>query len=131
MKDRCLNPSHDSYGHYGAKGVTICERWLIFENFLADMGERPAGRYSIDRIDNSRGYEPGNCRWATLKQQNENRRSNRLLTHDGLTLTLTDWAKRLGLSKQAISARLRAGWPVDRALAQPKTPGKGPKPKPG
>lgn len=73
MMARCNNPKGWGYAEYGAKGITVCERWHDFRNFLYDMGERPAGR-SIDRIDGSKGYEPENCRWATRAQQNANRR---------------------------------------------------------
>lgn len=73
MKERCTNPSNTSYERYGAVGVTVCARWFSsFENFLDDMGECPAG-LSIDRIENSKGYEPGNCRWGTADQQSQNR----------------------------------------------------------
>lgn len=72
MKSRCLNPTSWDYYLYGAKGITVCERWLSFENFLEDMGERPVGR-SIDRIDYTKGYEPANCRWATPSEQNKNK----------------------------------------------------------
>lgn len=78
MKQRCLNPNHEFYRHYGGRGITICERWLSsFENFLADMGVRPDG-LTLDRIDNNGNYEPGNCQWATRHQQNSNRRSSRI-----------------------------------------------------
>lgn len=74
MIDRCSSPSHEAYKHYGGRGIIVCERWLTFENFLADMGERPAG-LSIDRYPNNDGnYEPGNCRWATPKEQRANQR---------------------------------------------------------
>ena len=73
---RCENPKASAFHKYGAKGVTVCERWHTFENFLADMGERP-GRLTIDRIDNTKGYEPGNCRWATQKEQQNNRSNSR------------------------------------------------------
>jgi hypothetical protein len=73
MKDRCVDPRAVSYRYYGARGITVCERWMVFGNFLADMGERPAGR-TLDRINPAGNYEPGNCRWATRAEQDANRR---------------------------------------------------------
>jgi hypothetical protein len=73
MWQRCTNPNATAFEHYGGRGIGICDHWRDFENFLADMGERPEGK-SIDRIDNDRNYEPGNCRWATQSEQNSNRR---------------------------------------------------------
>ncbi|WP_199570603.1 hypothetical protein [Streptomyces murinus] len=73
MIQRCTNPDHKQWANYGGRGITVCERWLDFPNFLADMGERPAG-LTLDRIDNNRSYEPGNCRWADVSTQNSNRR---------------------------------------------------------
>jgi hypothetical protein len=84
MKARCLNPNAAGYARYGGAGVVVCDRWLKFENFYADMGERPDG-CSLDRIDGTKGYEPGNCRWSTTKEQNLNRKSN--LTEETLQIT--------------------------------------------
>lgn len=117
MKTRCTNPSHAQFKDYGAKGITMCSRWEKFENFLADMGERPEGR-TLDRIDNDKGYEPGNCRWATAKEQAREKRRN--LTHNGITLSVTDWAAKLGIKQATLNARLnRHGWSVEKALTTP------------
>jgi hypothetical protein len=118
MITRCTNPKVNNYADYGGRGITVCERWRTFENFLADMGVRPQGR-TIERLDNEKGYEPGNCAWTTPKDQARNRRDNCLLTHDGRTQTLSAWAEQLGISKEALRARLHAGWPVERIVAAP------------
>lgn len=118
MMLRAGTGSHRDRVRYLDRGITVCERWRKFENFLADMGERPPGT-SIDRIDNSRGYEPGNCRWATVLQQQRNRSSNRLLTWNGETLTTAEWAERTGIERHTIGYRIRNGWSVEDALTIP------------
>jgi hypothetical protein len=118
MLNRCNCPTSSGYPKYGAKGTRVCERWLSFENFLADMGERPEGM-SIDRKDNEKGYEPGNCRWATRPDQARNKTDNRFLTFNGETLCLTDWAKKLGLTPGALHTRLKL-FPLEEALTKPK-----------
>lgn len=116
-KKRCSGPS---YRNYHGRGLTVCDRWRdSFENFLADMGPRPDG-CSLDRIDNERGYEPGNCRWADRETQANNRRTNRLLTLDGRTQTITDWARELGLTYSGLRNRIRYGWTMERVLSQAK-----------
>lgn len=106
MEARCCQPATASWHLYGGKGITVCERWLVFENFLADMGERPAGT-SLDRIDNTKGYEPGNCRWATSSEQARNKRTTRWLTLGGRTQCAADWAREFGITKAALYGRLR------------------------
>ena len=118
MVRRCTDINSSNYGRYGGAGISVCGRWKSFENFLDDMGERPANT-SIDRVDNSRGYEPGNCRWATATTQARNQRRNRLLTHDGMTMPLAAWAEKNNLNAGTLRTRLRDGWTVERALMQP------------
>lgn len=121
MTQRCTNPNDEAYRHYGGRGITICARWKGFENFLADMGERPNG-LTLDRFPNNNGnYEPGNCRWATAKQQANNTRNNRLITFDGRTRTLAEWSDLLGLSQRTLWQRLQH-WPIEKALTQPLRP---------
>lgn len=124
MRSRCHSPSDQAYGRYGGRGIIVCERWRSsFEKFLEDMGERPSLAHTIDRYpDNNGNYELGNCRWATRREQNRNRRSNRLLTLNGETMCIADWADRLGLTQNSIYCRLRSGWSVEQALAVRKSP---------
>lgn len=120
MNGRCHNPNNQSFDRYGGRGISVCDRWRYsFVNFLADMGKRPTPDHSIDRINNDGNYEPGNCHWATKSEQSRNTRSNRLLTHDGQTLTLTEWAEIKGINRTTLEGRLIRGWPVDRALTEP------------
>lgn len=120
VKARCLDPNSIGYAHYGGRGITICDRWSAsYEAFLADMGERPTGM-TLDRIDNSRHYEPGNCRWATQSEQMRNTRVNRLLTFRGVTQSMAEWADAVGLSYPVLQSRLdQRGWSVERALTTP------------
>lgn len=118
MKERCLNPKCREYAYYGGRGISVCSGWLNFRNFYADMGECPPGR-SIDRIDNDGNYEPENCRWADVKTQCRNRRSNVVLTFLGKTQTLIEWSEETGLSQSTLEHRVKRGWSVERALTQP------------
>lgn len=119
MKTRCGNATHRHYRNYGGRGVKVCDRWAAsFEAFLSDMGEPPTRHHTIDRYPDKDGnYEPGNCRWATAKQQGRNTRKNRNLTHDGQTLTVTEWAERIGLPAPTLYSRIRRGLSVHLVLS--------------
>lgn len=118
MWSRCAYEKHPAFSHYGGRGIVVCDRWKDFRNFLTDMGERPDGT-SLDRIDNDRGYEPGNCRWATDIEQHNNTSANRILVVRGEALTLSQWARRTGLGVSTVRERLRRGWPPERAVFTP------------
>ena len=110
MKDRCLNPKNKRYRHYGGRGIKVCDSWLKFENFYADMGPRPSPSLSIDRVNNDGNYEPGNCQWSTLEQQNNNRSFyNRYVTVDGVRMTVAQASRILGLSHSVILNCLNRG----------------------
>jgi len=109
MIQRATNPNHNRSADYAGRGVTVCDDWKVFENFLRDMGERPEGM-SLDRIDNSKGYSPENCRWATPKEQLNNTRRNRFLTLNGETKTVAQWAEEAGINAGTIYSRLGRGW---------------------
>ncbi len=119
IKYRCDNPRCKAYPRYGGRGITYDPRWSSFENFLADMGEKPHGRYSIDRIDNDGSYTKANCRWATDDQQANNNDHPKLLTYVGLTQSVTRWARQIGMSRLTLTDRLKRGWPVEKAITHP------------
>lgn len=118
MLGRCLNPRHPEFRNYGGRGISVSPRWRAFTAFLDDMGPRPNGA-TLERVDVNGHYAPDNCRWATPAEQANNRRNNRFLEHDGLRLTVAQWARRLRCNRSALLHRLNAGWPVAEALAQP------------
>ena len=122
MKRRCYNENVRAYKWYGARGITVCERWRVsFELFFSDVGTRPPGM-TIERIDNEGNYEPGNVRWATQKEQSNNTRASRWIELAGQRMTLMQWAEKTGLRCETISKRLDLlGWSVERALtAKPR-----------
>lgn len=123
MRARCGNPRQTAYSYYGGRGIKVCERWSVFENFLADMGEPGVG-LTLDRIDSNGNYEPSNCRWATKAEQTRNQRKSVRLTMNGKTLTQTEWAREVGIHSKTISMRLRAGFSDEEALTAPKSPGR-------
>jgi hypothetical protein len=120
MKARCLNPRHGSYSDYGGRGITVCPEWTNdFQPFLDHIGRRPTSRHSLDRIDNSRGYEPGNVKWSTRREQALNTRANHLVTFNGVRKPLLLWAEQVGLLPACLYHRLHVGWPMMIALYQP------------
>jgi len=116
MFARCYNPRNPAYKHYGGRGIRVCERWSTVENFVADMGSRPAG-LTLDRIDNDSNYEPTNCRWATRRQQANNTRRNVIIPTSHGNLTFTELARLAGISKTALYYRLSRGLKGDQLLA--------------
>jgi hypothetical protein len=119
MLQRCYNPNNSFYKRYGARGITVCERWKnSFADFYSDMGAKPANT-SIDRIDNNGNYEPSNCRWATQKAQLANREITKKLEVDGRRTALSELAESAGLSRKSVNARINAGWSVEDALNKP------------
>jgi hypothetical protein len=137
MQDRCFNEQHVAYHRYGGRGILVCARWQRpggFEHFFADLGARPEG-LSIDRIDNDAGYDCGkcedchargvtktNCKWASSKAQARNKSSNRYIEVNGERLILADWARKLGVHRRTLDARLSAGWSDERTVLTPPAP---------
>jgi hypothetical protein len=115
MKQRCLNPKAKDYARYGGRGITVCKRWLVFENFYADMGDCPEG-LSLEREKNHQGYSLRNCRWATPAEQQHNTRLNVNLTVKGETMCMAAWARKRGINYKTLKTRVRRGWSVERAL---------------
>lgn len=110
--------SSSTYSRYRGSGIYVCERWELFENFLSDMGLKPTPAHTIDRIDNTKGYSPENCRWATTNEQNRNRRTTLLIEHDGTTLCASDWAVRLGMSNSTFWRRIKSGRTVSEIIME-------------
>lgn len=106
---RCNNPVSKQYKDYGGRGITICDRWLKFENFLTDMGVRPDDR-TLDRINVDGNYEPGNCQWATRTEQARNTRTNKFVNYKGKRMTQAEFGGLVGLTQATVSYRLRKGW---------------------
>lgn len=118
IKSRCLNKLDHKYFMYGGRGITVCDLWIHdFSQFCNDVGPRPGPEYSLDRIDNDGNYSPGNVRWATNKMQCNNKRNNRFLTYNSITLTVQQWSERLGIKRSTIAVRLMKGWPIEKALS--------------
>jgi hypothetical protein len=117
MKDRCCNPRSQRYDRYGARGISVCERWLAsFDAFFADLGARPTPEHSLERVNNNGNYEPSNVVWAVRELQNNNKSTNKVLDFKGESLTVTQWARKTGIEQRTLYARLDAGWSIESAL---------------
>ena len=121
MKQRCLNPKNKYYCNYGGRGITICDAWLIYENFRDwAINHGYSDNLSIDRIDVDGNYEPSNCKWSTFIEQCNNTRNNKFLTFNNETYTMSEWSRMLGLSREMIRSRIRRGWSIEEALTTPE-----------
>ncbi len=112
MKTRCLNSKDPSFKWYGARGIKICDRWMRFENFYQDMGE-PSKGMTLDRIDNNGNYGPGNCRWVSFEENNNNKRNNVLIEFNGEKKTISQWSRKMKIKRNILTYRLMAGWSID------------------
>jgi hypothetical protein len=116
MHDRCSNSSHNHWHRYGGRGIRVCERWADFAAFLADMGQKPSRQMSIERLDMNGDYAPGNCVWATQKQQMRNMVRNRYISIGGITKLLCEWCEERALPSSLVTCRIGRGWSEEEAL---------------
>ena len=117
MMERCSSEGAVAYRYYGAKGVRVCERWHSFWNFVEDMGMKPTPLHTIDRWPNKSGnYGPGNCRWATMAEQNHNKENNHWIEYEGERLTIDQWARKLGVKSCTICSRIKRGWSLEEIV---------------
>lgn len=121
MRRRCSGAAFKDQAHYSGRGISVCERWNSFSNFLADMGARPPGT-TLDRIDNDGNYEPGNCRWASNAEQSRNTSRNVWIEHNGKRLCLKDWADEIGVSPATLHSRYRRGWSHEEIITGRRHP---------
>lgn len=127
-KARCYIKSVNNYDNYGGRGIRMCQRWLdSFDNFLEDMGQRPSISHSLDRIDVDGNYEPGNCRWADLRTQSNNKRNNLVFTYKGKKYTCAEAAAEFGFKPHTLAKRINSGWPINVAIETPLRAGYRPK----
>jgi len=119
MHARCLDQKHKRYKYYGGRGITICDRWKEFKNFMLDMGRKPDPKFTIERNDVNGNYEPGNCKWISRKDQGRNRQNSVYVVYEGRKLLLIDLVEELGLSRSVVYGRLQGGWTLAQAIALP------------
>ncbi len=121
MRKRCYNENSNRYRIYGGAGITVCPEWSSFDRFFKDMGVKPGG-LTIERIDNTKGYYKENCKWATYKEQANNRSNNHVIEHSGVNLNLTEWAYIAKIPQGTLRKRLKMGWDIETALNKPVRP---------
>ena len=114
MMTRCTNPNSANYFNYGGRGIKVCDSWKSFENFYADMGD--ANGMTLDRIDVNGNYEPGNCKWSSMKEQGNNKRNNVRIEYCGFDMTAQQWADHTGIGESTIRRRLKLGWSPEKIL---------------
>lgn len=118
MLTRCTNKNSKDHNLYGDRGISVCDRWRSFDNFISDMG-MPCDNESIERIDTNGNYEPSNCKWATSAEQSRNKRNNHVVEFNGESMIVADWAKIIGINESSLRGRLKK-YPIDIALTTPK-----------
>lgn len=119
MKRRCEDPLHNNFKYYGGRGITVCDRWMKFENFVEDMKERPEGK-TISRKDNDGNYSKENCEWSDKVSQENNKSSNTWIEYRGQRRTLAEWSRIIGLKKNTLIARIITyKWPIEKAMKNP------------
>lgn len=123
MRNRCYCTTDKNYAQYGGRGITVCDRWMDenngYLNFIADIGNRPTDKHSVERINVNGNYEPSNCKWATATEQNNNKSDNTFLTHKNETKTISQWAREMDIPHRTIRARIRYNWSVEDVLETP------------
>lgn len=121
IKSRCFRKTNKHYRNYGGRGITVCDRWLnSYSNFISDVGRAPSDKHSLDRINNNGNYEPGNVKWSTIKDQSNNKRTSKLISYNGETMTVSRWANKLSLNYKTLWDRINNGWTIDRAFTTTK-----------
>lgn len=128
MIQRCYHKNHKAYDSYGGRGITVCDEWLnspqAFYDWVESIGGRPKG-YTLDRIDNSKGYSPDNCKYVSMYEQSRNKRSNIQITHNGVTKCLTDWALEYGINNETARSRYHKGYPFEVIFSKEPLPNSG------
>lgn len=127
MIERCENSNHKAFLHYGGRGITVCARWKVFRDFMMDMGRKPHPKFTIERNDVNGNYEPTNCKWISKVDQGRNKRNSVFVTYAGRKMLLIDAVDDMGLSRNVVYTRLKAGWTLAQALAIPLQKGGRPK----